>query len=470
MSRRRVTSPQRHLIPALGRAGPPPPGITWNQPRDTWTKSTTDDLTAFLNQLTRVNMAPNGAVTAVYGDPSYAEDGTNGRVMVRIPRFWVKTTVSRPNVYNWQIAPTATEGFILHPAFYQRNHVGNPVDYIYVSAYEADLIPAASGVHQLHSRAGFQPMNGYSSTGPNIGGGVWVLDFDAGQDPPAIDDVVQADVGGDGESDQWIVLGCELTAGAWDGSGVGKLWIRQINNAAPTDWDDNDTITNITQSNVLGDIDGAVAPVHITAQDAEDWANRVGLGWGTTNIWTWSAVKLLMLMDWGDFHGQTRLARGAVDMTSPHGFNGVLTGSHNINANLDATLTGAGDDGLAGEAEDGKRPVTWRGLENPWGNLFHYLIGYNSTDAEYRIVKKEGLADTKIPAALPAGSYDASEGPPLGHDSAVEGFISDFEFEPLLDLLFIPSAVAGDGVTHIPDKFWSHSPASICLPHAGSCW
>jgi len=156
----------------------------------------------------------------------------------------------------------------------------------------------AGGAHTLHSRAGKQPMTG---------GVVFEVAFDGGTNEPAVDDEVTT-VGGD----TWVLRGYELTSGAWDGSGVGKLWISKIGDDDPG-WSNDETITNTTQSNTLAVVDGADSAIAMNIDDAEDWGNNIGTGWGITNIWSWSAVKLLMLMDWGNLDSQTELGRGIVD-------------------------------------------------------------------------------------------------------------------------------------------------------------
>lgn len=62
-----------------------------------------------------------GAVKHYYGDPAVSlsnfYDGTDGQVMVEIPKFWYKTTVS--GVYfNWWVSPVAKGGYKIHPMFF----------------------------------------------------------------------------------------------------------------------------------------------------------------------------------------------------------------------------------------------------------------------------------------------------------------------------------------------------------------
>ena len=40
------------------------------------------------SDMRRCNLSDNGTVNAYHGDPLYAEDGSNGQVMVEIPKAW----------------------------------------------------------------------------------------------------------------------------------------------------------------------------------------------------------------------------------------------------------------------------------------------------------------------------------------------------------------------------------------------
>jgi len=175
-----------------------------------------------------------------------------------------------------------------------------------------------------------------------------------------------------------------------------------------------------------------------------------------------------MALEWGNLDSQAELGEGIVDKASGSGFAGELTGSFNIDDNLDSQLTGAGDDGLAGEAQDGLRPIAWRGLENFWGNAWEFIVGYNALNSpnNYRIIKKAGVASATMAGTLGAGDYDTSVATPITAD----GYISNIIYEALLSYLFIPSAVAGSDSTYIPDKFWAHDAGAVNILLAGGFW
>jgi hypothetical protein len=91
--------------------------------------------------ITRCNVADDGTILAYYGDSSYKEDGSNGQVMVKIPKFYYKldagsaTSGGDITVGQWYIADEQRDSsYKLHPAFI--NASGNEVDYFLIGAFE----------------------------------------------------------------------------------------------------------------------------------------------------------------------------------------------------------------------------------------------------------------------------------------------------------------------------------------------
>lgn len=93
--------------------------------------------------INRCNVSDNGTINAYYGDAGYVEDGSNGQVMVKIPKFYYKVTPDSDGGLDgvhirkctWEISASADEGFTLHPAFYDAS--GNEIDYFLYGAFEA---------------------------------------------------------------------------------------------------------------------------------------------------------------------------------------------------------------------------------------------------------------------------------------------------------------------------------------------
>jgi hypothetical protein len=125
-------------------------GVEWNQSTDTWRNideygNTVTPSAEYFN-LHPVWGGMRRCLLSSAGVPSYGSNprgdgldltGASGRVMVEIPRFYVKTQSPAANVYRWWISPDSRAGFVVHPAFKQRG--GTERSKIYVGAYAADI-------------------------------------------------------------------------------------------------------------------------------------------------------------------------------------------------------------------------------------------------------------------------------------------------------------------------------------------
>ena len=93
--------------------------------------------------INRCNVSDDGTINAYYGDAGYTEDGSNGQVMVKIPKFYYKVTPDSDGGLDgvhirkctWEISDSADDGFTLHPAFYDAS--GNEIDYFLYGAFDA---------------------------------------------------------------------------------------------------------------------------------------------------------------------------------------------------------------------------------------------------------------------------------------------------------------------------------------------
>ena len=195
-----------------------------------------------------------------------------------------------------------------------------------------------------------------------------------------------------------------------------------------------------------------------TIDDAETYANNIGSGFGCMNIWTMSAIRLLFYTEMGSLDSQNVLGRGIVDKASGTDFAGEFTGADGIDSNVGTNGTGAGT------GSDGYTPIAYRGLENLWGNVWQFCIGYTAVDAEYRITKRDGTG--ALSGDLAAGEYEASIATPITTD----GFQSDVLTENLLQYLMIPNSVTGSSSTYLCDYFYVHDAGEINIVLSGGYW
>lgn len=445
-------------------------GIEWNQTDDTWSRidragnvlsnvdrADFDDWYPWAGMI-RVNMSTSGEINALYGDDNYAADGTNGRVMVQIPRCYLKSEFiveSGKNKFRRWISDHYEPGFEVSPALNQRT-VNPPAPYVYIGAYQSDFVYDATGAHgELHSRSGYQPMTG---------GQIWEVDFDAGQNEPTIGDDVSTP-----NDANWFIVDYNVTAGAWaTNDAEGKLWIRKPGDNA-LGWLDNDTITNNTQVNTLADCEfagGAKTALSLNIGDARTYAGNIGTNWGLTSLWTVDLYTLLCLIEYGNLDSQTNIGRGIVDKAGGIGFNGELTGTDSIDSQLAANLTGSGT------GTNGLTPVAYRGIENPWGNVWTFCDGYNALDGDvgggadvrYRLINQDGSGTFADPIA--GGDYEESS----NISNPGNGWIDDLVFEDILKFLFIAASTGGSDSTDIPDYFYEHDPAETNIMLSGGNW
>ena len=107
----------------------------------------------------RCTVADDGTINHYYGQTGYAEDGSDGQVMVYQPKFYYKRQILKKTAQtgngkgynirkaNWFVSDNPAPGFKVHPAFLDEN--GREVDYILISAYEGSLYDVSASTYIL---------------------------------------------------------------------------------------------------------------------------------------------------------------------------------------------------------------------------------------------------------------------------------------------------------------------------------
>ena len=134
----------------------------------------------------------------------------------------------------------------------------------------------------------------------------------------------------------------------------------------------NDKLTSIA----------GVKPINnVTRDEAEAYANARGTGWHIMNMAAESANQMLEMIEFGTMNGQSAIEDGITYI--PEGSNGqcmFITGSTASlgNGSGHASSTTMDVNGYQSTVSDaGKRAITYRGMENPWGNLWSMIGGVN---------------------------------------------------------------------------------------------
>jgi hypothetical protein len=306
------------------------------------------DTVAPWKDMKRCNLADDGTVNAYYGDADYIEDGTNGQVMVEIPKFYYKMAPLKLDPIedsvggyhtrkaNYYISATKYEGFKTHPAFVKPD--GTERDKAYVSAYEGCIYDVSASAYLL--------------------------------------------------ADEQIA---DFTASTGD-----KL--SSIANAKPC--------SGLTQQ--------------LTKPNSEILATNRGTGWHCMDIKAVSALQWLFMIEYGTLNSQNAIGLGVINGNEPK-----ITGTTSSLGN--STGMASGTNGLVS--------VSYRGVENPYGNIWKFTEGLTL------------WGDGTLRGGQPyiCDDYNFVEGTKAGYTAAkftitnAKGYISAFGCDPDFDWLFLPS-------------------------------
>ena len=177
-----------------------------------------------------------------------------------------------------------------------------------------------------------------------------------------------------------------------------------------------------------------------TRPNVEQLAQNRGPGWHGDTIKAESANQLLMAIELGTMNIQAAIGNGVVSIpdTQSTENNSIVTGG---TSNLGSTT------GMA-NGDNGKVSVSYRGMENPWGNIWKQVYGVNIWgDGTMKggvpyICKDYNFAENKN-----TGNYE-SAGFTL---SNTNGYISAMGYSEEYDWLFLPSETLGNNSLPVGD-------------------
>ena len=118
-----------------------------------------------------------------------------------------------------------------------------------------------------------------------------------------------------------------------------------------------------------------------TRKNFEDMAQTRGTSWHLDTIQSVSANQLLMMIELGTLNVQSAVGRGVVTASDNDNYNcASLTGATASLGNatgMASTTIGESAGTETTETTNGKLSVSYRGVENPWGNIWKYINGIN---------------------------------------------------------------------------------------------
>lgn len=190
-----------------------------------------------------------------------------------------------------------------------------------------------------------------------------------------------------------------------------------------------------------------------TKSNLETMANNRGSGWHLETVKATSANQLLMMIELGIMNSQTGIGQGIVRITDNTAYNcSSLTGSTadlgNGTGQATETINEIGGVQTT-ETANGKTSVSYRGIENPWGNIWKHVQGLN--------IWGDGTMTGGQPYV--ANDFAFSEGKhsdnykPVGFTIAnANGYINAMGYGgENYDWLFMPSEIGGTSALPVGD-------------------
>jgi hypothetical protein len=337
----------------------------------------------------RCNVADDGTINAWYGDSSFAYDGTNGQVMVYVPKFYYKAWDVDDCKY-WVVSDIAKPGYTLHPAFVKDSV---EKDYFLWGAFEGSAFDVTADAYEVNTiQVTAEPtssgdltitLDGYYSFT------VGILDADT------IEGVVDKIVAAGNKTDDYGVLWTVAKTAADTLTYTSDTYGLKTTVTMPTANGVTSTITKTTSGAggyvladsagvdftvTTGDLLSSIAGVKSASGNLNDLtrassrilAENRGTGWQLIDFNQLSAIQLLFIIEYATLNSQS-IFEGVTDLASG-------TGNASINTGYTAGIgTGASDLGnTSGEVDVlSTQPFSYRGIENFYGNVWKWIDGFN---------------------------------------------------------------------------------------------
>jgi hypothetical protein len=186
--------------------------------------------------------------------------------------------------------------------------------------------------------------------------------------------------------------------------------------------------TAATSTGTLRSISGVQPLANRRLDELRNQAQARGTGWQLQTYFTTHALQLLYLIEYADFDTQTTIGRGRVDVAFGDG--PLNTGDTISLGNASGSASGT----------DGEVAISYRGVENFWGNIETWVDGLN-IQADYKAyTANEGFESNKFtsPYTL-TGTLETA--------SSFGGFVTNILFPE-----FLPTEVGGSSTSHLHDN------------------
>lgn len=359
------------------------------------------------SHIRRCNLSNDGQVVAYEGEPGYTADGTNGNVMVEIPKFYQYRYQSDDGeIREYRLSQKKLRNYWLNPRFIKED--GTELDKIYIGAYKA-----SGDSTKLYSKSNAYP---------------------------------QVSINRQVARNRAHAIG--------DGWGIGDYLERNIIEFLFV----IEFATLNSQSMMQGQVDFSQK----NATMAETNVNRVVFSnaditqyvVGQT-VWIANSNRKILSIETVDSSNKAIVVDGApFDTTVGMGVDcrAWMCGScDNVRSSSGSFVSN----------KDGKHPFTYRGLENLWGDIWEWVDGVNIKDhVTYITTNPVEYADDKFDAPYQRVSYSNATG---------NGYTKVVGFDEANPYINLPTTSSGGGTTtYYCDHYWQST--GNRAPFVGGRW
>lgn len=422
-------------------------------------RSDFDNIPLF-NLQKRCTMADAGTINHYFGEGGYLEDGSDGQVVVKRPAFYY-AWLRRGGYDYYYASDTPCVGLSLHPAF-MRNSVYKAN--IYPGAYEgsAYAVGTATSVKTLTITAGATDngnvtvvIAGTSVDIPVLSGdtaaqvatkirlGVWAGWTQGGTDPAIIWTAISTGYKSGANTFSGAATGVTATAGVINTTLGEPGYITA---------DDAGLDFTATTGDKMCSIAGA-KPVSgwrntLTIANARQLCKNRGSLWNQFDVLSISAIQLLFMIEYASCNSQSMIGLGVTDVTD----DGATNCSH-----VTGLTTALGNASGRESGTENLCSVSYRGIENLWGNIWKFIDGVNiKADNGLWIADNGFISDTYTSPYKVVGTLINTDG----------YFKTPYYSEN--NPIFFPSAVGGSSSTYFADYYYQTTGNRIAV--SGGRW
>jgi len=232
----------------------------------------------------------------------------------------------------------------------------------------------------------------------------------------------------------------KIYIGAYEGSTFDtSASAYNINDAQTVDWA-NDLLASIAGAKPTSGLTQSGA----TRSGFRTIAAQRGTGWTQLTVQAATATELLFLVEYATFNMQSAIGVGVTNKTDDGASNmSEITGFTSSLGNATGVAT----------TTDGWTVVSYRGEENPYGNIWKWIDGiniYNYGEGSVYIADHT-FADSKKDGAYQDAGITIAGG---------NGYVSAFAYSEDFDWLFIASEVNGNSSLPVGDYFYQNKASS----------